>query len=328
MRGFGAGRLGPSALALLVAVAALLPVISNDYVVGLAITSGIFIISGMGLNVIVGYAGQFCFGQAAFFGVGAYAAGLLMTREDWAFVPSLAVATVAGGAVAFVLGLLTLRLRGVFFAIATLAAAQIMMIVATNWTSLTNGASGIPGIPQIAGGNVFLWFVLGAIVVLYVGTELVRTSADGRALDATRESGALAESVGIDTESVRRWAFVACGAIAGFAGAIYASYVGALTPTVMEPYYSALPLLIVMLGGRGITAGPIVGGIALLWLPQLLNLVGTTRLIVLGVALIVVTLFAPAGILSIRFGGWRPGRRSPSTPAAPLAEPGRGTGAV
>lgn len=302
-------RLGRSlAVALGCAGAATFPFFAGQYQLGLAVTTGLFVLSGMGLNLIAGFTGQLSFGQAAFFGGGAYACGILLTAKHWAFVPALLAAVAFAAVCALVVGGLALRLQGVFFAIATLAAAEVLGLVANNWQSVTHGANGIVGVPRpsfsvgtlslaVSSQRGFYGLVAVAIAIVFVATVAANRSAIGRAMAATRESEELAEAVGVNTLAIKLVAFILSGAIAGLAGALYSTYISVVSPDLLGSYYSAAPLLILLLGGRKRVAGPLVGGILLIWVPALFHIVGPTRLIVLGVALIVVTLLAPGGVL-------------------------------
>jgi branched-chain amino acid transport system permease protein len=290
------------------ALAVVFPFFAGEYEIGLATTVGTFVIIGMGLNIAAGFTGQLSFGQAGFFGSGAYASALLETRLHWGFVEGTLAAMVVGAGLALLVGMLSLRLEGVFFAIATLGAAEILMTVATNWQSLTYGANGVIGIPSpsisLAGYTMMLsspqaFYGMTALVIAAVCllTKLITKSAIGRAMAAIRESLELSEGVGINTFGVKVVMFVIAGCVAGLAGALYAGYIGVVTPDLLGSYYSAIPLLIMVIGGMGKIAGPIVGGVLMIWVPMIFNINGATGLVIQGVALIVVILVVPGGVL-------------------------------
>jgi branched-chain amino acid transport system permease protein len=255
-----------------------------------------------GWNIIGGMAGYPSFATGAFFGLGAYAgaltqaAGLPMPLA-WVF------ASGAAAVVALVVGLLVLRLRGHYFAIASLAVVIILRQVATNWTDLTGGGMGLnlPGLVGSVTEQARLFFAAqGVLAGLAVGTAwLVSRSRLGFALRCVRQNETAAGMLGLDARRTKAAALALSAAIAGPAGAIYASSVFYIEPgDVFDIVRGVEPIIMVMLGGTGTVAGPVLGAALFLVLQQTVwaNLVAVHQA-VLGVLVVALALFLPRGVL-------------------------------
>ena len=216
-------------------------VLRNDYYLHLFIVSAIFVVVALGLNLIVGYVGQLSLAHAAFFALGAYVSALLFLKLKWSMWIGLPAAAVLTGIVAFALGWVILRVRGHRFVIITVAFAEIMKLVATNWVDLTRGFMGLPGLQipalylpgigaiDISSKERFYYVVLAAAVLsFYLCYRIVRSPV-GRAFVLVRENEVLAESLGISAFRYCMIAFVVGAALAGVAGALYGHYVGSST---------------------------------------------------------------------------------------------------
>jgi branched-chain amino acid transport system permease protein len=264
----------------------------------------------VGLDFVLGYAGQLNLGQSAFYGLGAYASTLLVTELGTPFWVALTGAIALSCLAGTVLALFSVRLRGHYLAIASLGFAVITYQILVNWISLTQGPLGIyaippppalalPGLPVIDFhdlGNLFYMVAAFALLSYLLLDRLVR-SPIGEALIAIREDEVSAASLGINCAAWKVFAFAVSSGIAGAAGCFYPSVVGTLVPDAFFMTESFTILAMVVVGGTGTLIGPVYGAILLTVLPELLRGIGDLRLVIYGVALTLVVLFMPGGIV-------------------------------
>lgn len=292
------------------AAIALLPLIFQDSYWRTNLTvCAITVMLAIGLDFILGYAGQLNLGHCAFYGIGAYASTLLITRLGVPFWIAFACAIALAGAAGMALAMFAVRLRGHYLAIASLAFAVIVHQVLLNWISLTQGPLGIygirppppialPGLPVISfanPGNMF-YLVAGFALLFYFLLDQILCSPIGEALTAIREDEVSAGSFGINCAGWKMFAFGIGSAVAGAAGAFYASLVGTLVPDAFIITESFTILAMVIVGGMGTLLGPVCGAILLTVLPELLRGFGDLRLVLYGAALTLVVLFVPGGM--------------------------------
>jgi branched-chain amino acid transport system permease protein len=264
----------------------------------------------VGLDFVLGYAGQLNLGQSAFYGLGAYASTLLVTKLGIPFWLALTGAIALSCLAGTVLALFAVRLRGHYLAIASLGFAVITYQILVNWISLTEGPLGIyaippppalalPGLPTIDFhdlGNLFYLVAAFALLSYLLLDRLVR-SPIGEALIAIREDEVSAASLGINCAAWKVFAFAVSSGIAGAAGCFYPGVVGTLVPDAFFMTESFTILAMVVVGGTGTLVGPVYGAILLTVLPELLRGIGDLRLVIYGVALTLVVLFMPGGIV-------------------------------
>jgi branched-chain amino acid transport system permease protein len=298
-------------------VLALLPLGASSYQLGLVTKMLIFAIFAMSLNLVLGYAGLPSLGHAAYFGVAAYTVGLLslrVTANFWvAFGAGLAAATVTAAA----FGLLALRARGSYLLMITLALAQVLWGVAFGWRSLTGGDDGLPGVPRpaaglpwsLADGGRFYYLVLVAFGLAAAALALVVRSPFGRALVGIRESERRMEVLGYHTWLHKYVAFILAGFFAGVAGSLFVYYNGFVSPAYLSIVVSATALIMVILGGAGTLLGPVVGSAVIVFLENVVSAHTQRWLVVLGIVYVLVTLWAPTGLVGLLRG------RPRSTPA-------------
>jgi branched-chain amino acid transport system permease protein len=300
-------------MALLCAVVtiAVLPLIFPDaYWRTNLIVCALNVMLAIGLDFVLGYAGQLNLGQSAFYGLGAYVSTLLITRLGvpfWiAFAGAVAFACLAG----IVLSLFAVRLRGHYLAIASLGFAIITYQILLNWIGLTQGPLGIyaippppalalPGLPAIDFHNLanLLYLVAGFALLSYLLLDQLIRSPIGETLTAIREDEVSAASLGINCAAWKVFAFGVGSAVAGAAGCFYASFVGTLVPDAFFITESFTILAMVVVGGMGTLIGPVFGAILLTVLPEFLRGIGDLRLVVYGVAVTLVVLFMPGGLV-------------------------------
>jgi branched-chain amino acid transport system permease protein len=276
------------------------------------------VLLAIGLDFILGYAGQLNLGQSAFYGLGAYVSTLLITKFGVHFWAAFAAGVAFAGLAGMILSLFAVRLRGHYLAIASLGFAVIVHQILLNWISLTQGPLGIygippppaiaiPGLPPIEFSNqVALFYLVSAFALLaYLLLDQLVRSPIGEALTAVREDEISAQSLGINANAWKVFAFGVGAAVGGAAGCFYATFVGTLVPDAFFITESFTVLAMVIVGGMGTLIGPVFGAILLTLLPELLRDIGDLRLVVYGLALTLVVLFMPGGLVQ----GWELLRR-------------------
>ncbi|MGE5536501.1 MAG: branched-chain amino acid ABC transporter permease [Acidobacteriota bacterium] len=292
-------------------VIGLLPAIFTDsYWRTNLIVCAINVLLAIGLDFVLGYAGQLNLGQSAFYGIGAYASTLLITKLGIPFWIAFAAGVLIAGVAGVFLSMFAVRLRGHYLAIASLGFAVITYQVLLNWISLTQGPLGIygiapppplavPGLPLVEFSNLANLFYLTAafaFLVYLLLDQLVR-SPIGETLTAIREDEVSAASLGVNGQKWKVFAFAVSSAIGGAAGCFYASFVGTLVPDAFFMTESFSILAMVIVGGMGTLIGPVLGAILLTVLPELLRGIGDLRLIVYGISVTLVVLFMPGGLV-------------------------------
>lgn len=267
----------------------------NDFYLQILQQIGINVILAVGLNLIVGFSGQFSLGHAGFMAIGAYAAAIIGSRSATypAFFAAMVLGALIAGAVALVVGIPTLRLKGDYLAIATLGVSEIIRILIINGGDLTNGAAGILGIPAFTDWQMVYFFV----VITTILTINFLRSPIGRATLSVREDEIAAESVGVNTTKIKVIAFVFGAMTASIAGSLQAGFIGSVVPKDYTFINSINVLIIVVFGGLGSMTGTIVAAIVLGILNMVLQNVASIRMIIYSLALILVMIFRPGGLL-------------------------------
>lgn len=274
----------------------------NDFWMHVIIMIGVFSILSMGLNVIIGYAGQFALGHAAFYGIGAYTAALLMIHLElsfWLVLPLSAIITAVFG---FLLALPVIRLRGDYLGIVTLGFGEIIRLIFVNWVDVTRGPMGLPGIsaPTIFGytfsGKIeYYYLILILVVITYIVIHKIVHSGIGLNMLTIREDERLAEAIGIRPNKYKIVAFTIGAFFAGIAGAFWATYISYISPDTFRYLDSVNILAMVILGGSGNLAGSILGATILVVTPELLRYVSEYRMLLLGLAIVLMMIFKPKG---------------------------------
>jgi branched-chain amino acid transport system permease protein len=280
----------------------------------------IFGLFALSLDLIMGYAGMVSFGHAAYFGLGAYASALLLLN----FAVPVPVALLAGallaGAVALPVGYLSTRATGIYFAMLTLAFAQLLYTVAFKWRDLTGGSDGIAGVPKttlwwggpsLASPTAYYYLVTGSLVLsLLVCRGLVR-SPFGRALQAIRENERKFSVLGQDPRRFKLAVFVIAAVFAGLAGALFAPFRGFASPEVMFWVLSGQALMMVIIGGIGTLIGPVLGAMVFLLIQEVLSSYTEQWMIFTGAIFVLMVIFLPGGLVgAVRT--WLAGRTAPA----------------
>ena len=309
------GRLA-TATAVAVAVAISVPLwFRGDFILFVATQAAVMMLVAIGLNFLTGYAGQVSLGHGALVGLGSYATALLMVDAHWSFwaaaAAGMAIATAAGLAMA----LPALRLSTWYFALVTLTFAQVVTDLLVEWRGLTRGFSGIVGIPAPAIGGrplspteVYLT-VAACVVLAFVAIRNLTRSRYGRGMVAARDNPLAATASGISLLRIKLFAFAVSAALAGLAGAFYAVQKTVLTPEDFSADFSIFFLLIIVVGGLGRLWGPVIGTLIFFLLPELLGPLQSWRLLIYGVILLVLMVFAPHGLMGMAF--WQRWRQPP-----------------
>lgn len=308
------------------AVAALFPKFAgSNYVLRVGILAMINIALVGSLNLVNGYIGQFNLSHVGFYCVGAYTAAILSTRYNFSFWLLLPLSGLTAAAVSMLLGVPTLRLKGVFFTITTLGFSEIIRMTVLNWESLTRGTMGIPGIPypvlfgmKLKSNAQFYWIILAIAIVAYISIYLLINSRIGRAWIAIREDEAAARSMGVETYKYKLMNLAISAFWAGVVGCFYAffsAYVSADSFKLDESFSMVAMLLV---GGQGTMLGPAVGAVVLTVLPEVFRSLVEYRLVIFGAAIVIMILLRPQGIV----GGFR--LANFQLPATRSPKPGKG----
>ena len=289
----------------------------------MAINVLIYVCLGLGLNIVIGLAGMLDLGYIAFYGVGAYAYALLNTiygLSFWACLPLAAMFACISGCI---IGYPTLRMRGDYLAIVTLGFGEIVRLILNNWMSLTNGPNGILGIkaptvliPSFEGGLSFELFYLKKLHFLYyialalaiitiIAVWRLNYSRIGRAWESIREDETAAELMGVNTFLLKLLAYAMGAIFAGLAGAFFAARMRFASPESFTFLESAMVLCMVVLGGMGSIPGIILGGAALIVLPEVFREFEVYRMLVFGATMVIMMVFRPAGLIPAKRVGTR-----------------------
>ena len=287
---------------LLLTIPHLLP---GKYLLQLVNLGLISLIVVVGLNYITGYCGQINFGQAAFWGIGAYVTAL-STMNGVSFWLALPLAAIATGLCSLVLGIPTLKLRAYYLAMATMGFGEIVQLVLIHWEPVTGGTSGLRGVPGVSigghliSGNLEQYYFLLAWCALALGLALrVRASKLGRAMIALRDSEIAAEVAGVDTVRIKMLAFAMSSMYAGVAGGLYVSYVNYVSPDLFSNAQAVLFFTMLVVGGTGSAVGAVLGTALLTALPEALRFLKEWYLVLYGVGVILIIIFIPEGLASL-----------------------------
>ena len=288
----------------------------------------IYVMLGWGLNIVVGLAGLLDLGYVAFYAVGAYTFALLGTVYDWSFWTCLPIAGAVAAMFGILLGYPVLRLRGDYLAIVTLGFGEIIRIILTNWVALSGGPNGIAGIPRPTlfgleftrrtreghsfheyfdlpfSGDYRITYLYYVILILALITNLfvvkIRKLPIGRAWEALREDEIACRALGINPVNVKLSAFALGAMFGGFAGSFFASRNGFISPESFTFIESAIILAIVVLGGMGSQVGVVLAAAAIVLLPEALRDFSEYRMLVFGMAMVLVMVWRPRGLLANR----------------------------
>jgi branched-chain amino acid transport system permease protein len=268
----------------------------SQYYIGILILICINLLAVLGLSLMTGFTGLFNFGQAGFLAVGAYTATILTTQYAVPFPLALLACMLVSALSSFLIGYPTLRLKGDYFAIATLGFAEVVRLLVENLEKITGGARGIPRITTYTTLPVALGVT---VVALWVVANYVR-SRHGRNCVAIREDELAAESIGINSFRYKQISFAINAALAGLSGGLLAHYVGFIQPSMFGMIKSTELIVMVIFGGMHSITGAVFAAIVLTSMPELLRAAQAWRLVAYGVLVVVIMVVRPEGLM----GSW------------------------
>ena len=293
-------------LAVLLVLYALLPQFLKSYGIYLMSLLCVYLMAAFGLNLIVGYAGQMSIGQAAFYGIGAYTAAILMTKLGMSFWLVLPIAAIICFAIGLALGFPALRVQHHYLAFATLGFNVLVFLVMRNEEKLTGGTFGIANIPRptlfgysLDGSLPFFYFTYASVIILAAVLWWLLRSPWGRAFAALRDNPIRAESTGVNITAYTLLAFAIGAACAGIGGVYLSALVNFIEPAPFHVSTSLMMLLGVIVGGSGRFLGPVLGTVVIVLLPEWLRFMQNWYLAVFGFAVVAMMIWLPGGLLSI-----------------------------
>ncbi len=277
--------------------------VSNDYYLQLITLIGIHTLLALGLNMLMGYAGQISLGHAAFYGLGAYGSGVLTVHWHWSPWLALPLILAAAGATAYLVGLPTLRLHGYYLGMGTLGLGMIAHVAFREWAAVTGGSSGLVGIPPLVLSGVTLSFgrnglllVWAVVLAAFFLCERLVDSRVGRALRAIRDSEGAAAASGIDTGRLKAMVFALSAVLAAAAGFLYAHWMTFISPGSFDFMVSIRIVTMVVIGGMASIWGSLIGASLITLLPEWLHVFSDYEMIVYGLILMVIMIFMPQGL--------------------------------
>ncbi len=296
------GMLGALALAVL-----LYPFVVSLYNTSIMTTALVYVILGLGLNIIIGWGGLLNLGYAAFFAIGAYSYAMLNQYLGIGFWLALPLGGIISALAGVIVGFPVLRLRGDYLAIVTLGFGEIVRIVLNNLGDITGGPDGIARIPRpglfgidmrLQGNITYTYFIaLGAVLFTIFIMRRIESSRWGRAWEAMREDEIAAESMGVDITHAKLTTFALGSFFAGIAGVIMAGFTTQVTPSAFDLMESVMILSIVILGGKGSIPGVVLGAFMLKLLPEYFRAFSEFRMLVFGAVLVLMMVFKPDGLI-------------------------------
>ena len=307
-RVFEEPRLYLPALAALAIFALVFPFVFSLYQTNIMINALIYVMLGLGINIVVGLAGLLDLGYVAFYAVGAYTYGLLHHHFGLNFWLVLPIGAGIGTLFGILLGYPVLRLRGDYLAIVTLGFGEIIRLILENWNEFSFGPSGIANIPRpsffgiqlsLHNATTFIYFVMIGLVILTIFVvNRLQNSRIGRAWIALREDEIACQAMGIDRTKTKLTAFALGATWAGMAGVVFAAKTTFINPASFTIWESIIILCVVVLGGMGSIIGVIFGAMILILLPEYLRAFSEYRMLVFGAILVTMMVFRPGGIIS------------------------------
>lgn len=285
----------------------------------------IFAIFGLGLNLLLGYTGLLSFGQSTFFGSAAYVAGWLLKHYGINIFLALAIGGGVGALSALLVGYLCVQRSGLYFIMLTFALNQLFYFIAYQWTSVTGGEDGMPGIARPRAFGISLedgyWYYAFVSLLFLLSLWAMRRvvgSPLGKILQAIRENEVRAEAVGYNAPRFKLLAFVIAGAFSGLAGVLYAMLFGIVPLEAIGFVFSGNVVFATLIGGSGSLYGPVIGSFVFIWLSESVSTVWARWPLLLGVAFVIVVLFLRGGVVEAwsraawKIGSWRSSRQKTS----------------
>lgn len=300
-------------MALLLAALILLPIIINStYIIIVLGQTLISIVVLMGLNFITGLMGQMNLGTAGIMALGAYTSALLCTRLSMSPWLAMLFVILMGGLLGVGLGYPSLRIKGIYLALTTLGFSEIIRLVLNNLIDLTGGPTGVRNIPdfnlfgyEISGARPYYYLLLTFVIVLMIIAIRIIKSKWGRAIKAIKDSDMAVEACGISLSSIKIFAFTLCCIYGCIGGALYAHFIGYISPADFTTDTSIRYLMMLMIGGIGSTAGNVIGAIIVNILPEMLRFLDSYYWLVFSTVVLVCSVVIPNGLVSVVHGAFQ-----------------------
>lgn len=294
-------------LIVLLGLSLVFPLVFSSYQTNIMTNALMYVMLGLGLNIVVGIAGLLDLGYVAFYAVGAYAYALLNLHFDIGFWLALPIGAALAALLGVILGFPVLRLRGDYLAIVTLGFGEIIRLILENWNEFSQGPSGIANIPRPgffgvdmtleASINFIYYMMIAMVIVTIFVVNRLQDSRIGRAWLALREDDIACQAMGIDRTRTKLMAFALGATWAGFAGVVFAAKTTFVNPASFTFLESAIILAIVVLGGMGSILGVIIGALVLILLPEYLRALSEYRMLAFGAILVTMMVFRPQGFI-------------------------------
>ena len=294
------------ALLVLLAVLCVLPFSATGYVLYVVNLLMVFVVLALGMHVVIGEAGQFALSHTAFYGIGIYTAGLLNNHFHPPFVLSIAAGGLLAALLGYVIGLLALRMRDIYLALATFAFGEAMQWVFLNWEQVTGGSNGMRMQPaellglKLTNDIQAYPIVIGLTALMLWATVLLSRSQFGSAMRAVRESDVAATAMGVNARAAKQWAFAISAAFAGVAGGMYTLFVSFIHPESLGFQTTILVLTMIVVGGIGSIRGAVAGAIVFGVISELLRQTLSIQEIIYGAILMGFMMFRPRGLFAGR----------------------------
>ncbi len=278
--------------------------LKEPYYLSVLVFIGIYSLATMGLNLLMGFAGQISLGHAAFYAIGAYTTGILTTQYSVHYSLAAIIAIIITIIVAYIIGIPSLRLKGHYLAMATLAFGEIVYVCLNAAVDFTGGPSGISQIPMIKINQFvfdsdmkFYYLVWTIFILLFILTRNIVNSRVGRALQSIHGSEMAASSVGINIPAMKIQVFVLSAVYAALAGILYAHFVTFVSPSTSDLMFSIRLVTMIVVGGMGHLWGGVLGAAIITFLPELLSYFEDYDMLIFGVILLVMVMFLPDGLI-------------------------------
>ncbi len=275
----------------------------SNYQIGLLMRCMILMIVAIGLNVLIGHAGLVSLGQAALYGLGAYVAAWLAVKVGMSFLPAMVIAIAATALFGAILAYPTVRVKGVYLAVITIAFGLVFQNILVEWLAVTGGSQGLTGIPrgEVFGvrlvRSIYYWVVAGCLVVAFIIQYNIIYSRYGRAMRATAQSENASRALGINIVGIRTLAFVLSAVFAGLAGGLYTFLNLFVNYETFTFFHSVSFLIMVILGGTGTLLGPVIGTSILTYIAEVLQDLREWQIFAYGMLLLVIMFVLPKGIV-------------------------------
>lgn len=292
---------------IVIAILCVMPIVLSSFHMSILSEILIFGVFALSLNILVGYTGLVSLGHAAFFGVGAYAAGFVAKNLSANFFLTLLAAILVSVIVSAIIGFFSTRVSGFYFLMLTLAFSQMIYSFVYQWTSVTGGSNGLSGIPNpnligsigISNPISLYFLILAVFLLVYFSVKMLLGSPLGKNFVGIRENETKMKAIGYNTMLYKNLAFIIAGGFGGVAGCLYTYFNGFVSPSDVYWTMSGSVLMMVIIGGSGTMLGPVLGAGLIILLETIVSSYTDLSMLIIGVIFILFVIFAPKGIMGI-----------------------------